>query len=68
MPSDNTTPLSALRPPETAKIQRVDASDLRTTPFVTEVPASLKDVPAIVLRLCPLEKLVKQTQFLHQNF
>ena len=27
MPSDNTTPLSALRPPETAKIQRVDASD-----------------------------------------
>jgi DtxR family Mn-dependent transcriptional regulator len=27
MPSDNTTPLSALRPPATAKIRRVDASD-----------------------------------------
>ncbi len=27
MPSEHTTPLSALRPPATAKIQRVDASD-----------------------------------------
>ena len=47
MPSEHTTPLSALRPPATAKIQRVDASD----PELLRHLESLGLVPGVEIKV-----------------